>query len=684
MANQTEGETLDLAGLSISEMLSALDANWITSVDLVCAYLNRIAYYDRSGICLNSIPIINPEVLNQAKMSDDRRRSSGAIGPLEGVPFTVKDSYMVKGLPVAAGSPALADVIATGDAATVEQLREAGAILLGKTNMPPMAAGGVQPGVYGYSHSPYSPAYLTAAYGSGSSYGSGTATAASFAAFGMAEETLSSGRSPASNNSLVAYTPSRGLISIRGNWPLRPTCDVVVPHSCSVDDLLRILDVVVVEDSEVRGDFWRQQEAVDLPDVEDIRPASFSQLTRTRLDGVKLGVPSLYIGADEESFDLPVIRDSVRNLWDRAVTDLQALGADVIPIDFPVVANYEEDRPGALGLQAKGYVTAEWQSAESSTLTAMALEEFLQSNADPSLNSWADVDGTAVFPDAPDHTYTTKGRHVYDWQRLAEIVKAGLPASYKEIPGANRSIQGLERARKFEFEDQLTDLSLDGVIFPANGDVAQANVFQSFEAMSRAHKNGVVYSNGNRVFRHLGIPTVTVPMGSMADTKMPVGLTFAGSAYSDTKLLSFASAYERYSNRRVRPYRTPSIPSALVSPNSGPSLKATTGTINYAQLHIRAEIVSTARGWLLTIIFEKIERACGSFISSAQICQDFDFNVWADGMILPQGAQEQNTFCGEVFSSRERLDGIHVVAKAAHRTTGETIGHHVVEKLMPR
>ncbi len=198
-------DRVDVVEMSVAEMLDALESGLVTSVDLVCAYLNRIAYYDRTGQCLRAIAVLNPNCLDEAADSD-RRRRAGVAGPLEGVPFTVKDSYKVKGMTVACGSPALADVVAGEDAATVAQLRAAGAVLLGKTNMPPMAAGGVQPGVYDYARSPYNPEFLTAAYGSGSSNGSGTAVAASFCGFGMAEETVSSGRSPASNNALVAYT----------------------------------------------------------------------------------------------------------------------------------------------------------------------------------------------------------------------------------------------------------------------------------------------------------------------------------------------------------------------------------------------------------------------------------------------------------------------------------------------
>ncbi|MFC6259134.1 amidase family protein, partial [Kocuria oceani] len=200
------------------------------------------------------------------------------LGPLDGIPYTAKDSYQVRGLTVAAGSPAFEHLVAQRDAFTIERLRAGGAVLLGLTNMPPMANGGMQRGVYGRAESPYNGAYLTAAFGSGSSNGSGTATAASFAAFGLGEETWSSGRAPASNNALCAYTPSRGVISVRGNWPLVPTMDVVVPHTRTVADLLEVLDVVVADDPETRGDFWRVQPWIEIPAASAVRPASYPAL----------------------------------------------------------------------------------------------------------------------------------------------------------------------------------------------------------------------------------------------------------------------------------------------------------------------------------------------------------------------------------------------------------------------
>ncbi|NCW69982.1 MAG: amidase, partial [Marivivens sp.] len=216
---------------SIRGLAQMLDEGEVTAVSLVKECLDRIQRYDRSGPCLNAVPVLNPTAMEEAKASDARRAKGHALGRLDGIPYTAKNSYRAKGLTVASGSPAFADLVASDDAFAIERLREAGAILIGLTNMPPMANGGMQRGLYGRAESPYNRNYLTAAFASGSSNGSGTATASSFAAFGLGEETWSSGRAPAANNGLCAYTPSRGVISVRGNWPLVPTMDVVVPHT---------------------------------------------------------------------------------------------------------------------------------------------------------------------------------------------------------------------------------------------------------------------------------------------------------------------------------------------------------------------------------------------------------------------------------------------------------------------
>lgn len=565
----------DVVEAGISRLRAALDSGEVASEELVRLYLERIEKYDSSGIRLNALVVLNPEAISEAQASDRRRAAGFTLGPLDGIPYTAKDSYQVRGLSVAAGSPAFKDLVAQQDAFTIERLRAGGAVLIGLTNMPPMANGGMQRGVYGRAESPYNANYLTAAFASGSSNGSGTATAASFAAFGLAEETWSSGRAPASNNALCAYTPSRGVISVRGNWPLVPTMDVVVPHTRTMADLLEVLDVVVADDTENRGDFWRVQPWIQVPKASAVRPPSYLDLAVPDgaaaagvLAGKRLGVPRMYINADPEAGTAAapgiggptgqkiLTRASILELWNAARRDLEAAGAEVVEVDFPVVSNYEGDRTGAPTIATRGLVSPEYLRREIVDLSAWAWNDFLDANGDPQLNRLADVDGAAIFPAPagalPDR-YDGFDDDISDYP--AWIREHGVP-DLDRIPHLPEGLAGLEETRRVDLEDWMDRLGLDAVVFPAAADVAPADADTNAASADIAWRNGVWVANGNLVPRHLGIPTVTVPMGLAADIGMPVGLTFAGKAYADTDLLRLSAAFEATGRRRVPPPRT--------------------------------------------------------------------------------------------------------------------------------
>nr|WP_308797342.1 amidase [Agromyces protaetiae] len=581
---QRGGHGFDVVEASIAELRDALDAGETTAVELVEAYVARIDAYDAPGTAtaLNAVVVRNPDALAEARASDERRARGARLGPLDGIPYTAKDSYLVRGLTAAAGSPAFEHLVAQRDAFTIERLRAAGAICLGLTNMPPMANGGMQRGVYGRAESPYAAEYLTAAFGSGSSNGSGTATAASFAAFGLGEETWSSGRAPASNNALCAYTPSRGVISVRGNWPLVPTMDVVVPHTRTMADLFEVLDVIVADDPETRGDFWRAQPWIELPAASAVRPASYPALAvtdassaRAALAGKRFGVPRMYVNADpaagtaEPGGTVGIggatgqrieTRDSIIDLWEAARRDLEAAGAEVVLVDFPAVSNYEGDRPGAPTIATRGLVSPEYLHREIVDLSAWAWDDFLRANGDPALDSLADVDGARIFPHPegalPDR-YTGFDDDIADYPAH---VRRHPVASVAEIPELEAGLRGLEQTRRVDLEQWMDELGLDAVLFPAVADVAPADMDVDEASADLGWRNGVWVANGNLVPRHLGIPTVTVPMGTMDDTGMPVGLTFAGRAYDDSALLALAAAFEATGARRTEPPRTPRLP----------------------------------------------------------------------------------------------------------------------------
>lgn len=565
---------INVTEASIADLRAALESGQTTAVELVEAYLARIDAYDgpQTPTALNAVVVRNPQAIAEAQASDARRANGKTLGPLDGIPYTAKDSYLVKGLTAASGSPAFVDLVAQHDAFTIGRLRAAGAICLGKTNMPPMANGGMQRGVYGRAESPYNADYLTAPFASGSSNGAGTATAASFAAFGMAEETWSSGRGPASNNGLCAYTPSRGVISVRGNWPLTPTMDVVVPYARTMADLLEVLDVIVAEDPDTRGDLWRLQPWVELPGVAAVRPVSYAELAADAqtLAGKRFGVPRMYINADPlaGTAEKPgiggptgqriITRPSVIDLWQEARKALEAAGVEVIEVDFPLVSNCEGDRPGAPTVFTRGLVSKEFLHHELWDLSAWAFDEFLRANGDPALNRLADVDGAKIFPHDPGTLPNREDDLAAGMDEYVRMAERGI-TPWNEIPTLPDGLRGLEQTRRIDLEDWMEGLGLDAVLFPTVADVGPANADVDLQSADIAWSNGVWVANGNLAIRHLGVPTVTVPMGVMADIGMPIGLTFAGRAYDDSNLLRFASAFESMGSKRMIPPRTPAL-----------------------------------------------------------------------------------------------------------------------------
>ena len=554
---------------SIADLRAAMDAGTVTAVGLLESYLARIAAFDGQ---LNAVVVPNPHARAEAEASDARRRDGNTHGPLDGIPYTIKDSYQARGLTVAAGSPAFANLVAQRDSFVVERFRGAGAVLIGLTNMPPMANGGMQRGVYGRAESPYNGDYLTAPFASGSSNGSGTATAASFCAFGIGEETWSSGRGPASNNALCAYTPSRGVISTRGGWPLVPTMDVVVPHTRSIADLLEVLDVLVAEDPDARGDFWRLQPWVSLPRVDEVRPPSYPALAASpdTLAGKRFGVPRMYVNADTDAgvgatgIGGPTgrridTRPSVLDLFDAVRRDLLAAGAEVVDVDFPVVSNYEGDRSGAPTIATRGLVNPDYLRREIVDLCAWAWDDFLAANGDPALNRLADVDGSRIFPHPPGALPDRYYGFDDDIAEYPAFIRDNPVDSFLGIPTIPEGVHALEQTRRVDFEEWMDGLGLDAVIFPAVADVGPADMDVNPASADLGWRNGVWVANGNLAIRHLGIPTVTVPMGTMADIGMPVGLTFAGRAHDDVALLRYASAVEATGSRRTPPPRTPPL-----------------------------------------------------------------------------------------------------------------------------
>jgi amidase len=223
----------------------------------------------------------------------------------------------------------------------------------------------------------------------------------------------------------------------------------------------------------------------------------------------------------------------------------------VVEVDFPLMHNYDVDRPGTMSVVARGLVPQGWgprpygappePNTEFDRLNPYSWERFLADNHDPKLTSWTQVDPMQVFPNPPGSVDARRMGPARDYSPVKPLIAAGVPP-FESLPGFAEALRGWEQVRKVDFEQWLDANALDFIAFPANADVGQAKADVDDAAYDHATSNGVARSNTNAMLRHVGIPSVSVSMGLMGDTGMPVNVTFAGKAYSDNALLSYAWA----------------------------------------------------------------------------------------------------------------------------------------------
>ena len=238
---------MNLLEASIESIQQAMDSGSLTAVQLTQYYLDRIAAYDQQGPGLNSIRVLNDDALKQAAALDDERNRQGARSMLHGIPILVKDNYETKGMPTTVGSVLFKGFAPDRDAHLVSKLKNAGALLLGKTNMQEFAYGITNVGsIHGFTRNPYDPTRNPG----GSSGGTGAAIAANFAVTGLGSDTCGSIRIPAAQNNLVGLRGTQGLMSRRGIFPLSSTQDIGGPLTKSVRDLAIMLDQMIGYDAE--------------------------------------------------------------------------------------------------------------------------------------------------------------------------------------------------------------------------------------------------------------------------------------------------------------------------------------------------------------------------------------------------------------------------------------------------
>ena len=299
---------------SIVELQASLTAGRVTSVQLVDAYLARVAAFDAGGLGLNSFLRTNPRARAEAAGLDRERKAGRVRGQLHGIPVALKDNFTTIGMPTSGGSLGLAGLVTDDEGPIVARLRAAGAIVIGKTNMHELAAGSTSiSSLGGQTKNPYDPRRCPG----GSSGGTGVAVAASFAAVGWGSDTCGSIRIPAAYNSLFGLRPTQGLVSRTGILPLSHTQDIAGPLARTVMDLAIALDVSVGYDPADSTTAVLRDRPV---------PRFVAALRFASLRGVRLGLLAPYLAEADQD-----IRDTVR----AAAAAMKAAGAEIVEVTIP-------------------------------------------------------------------------------------------------------------------------------------------------------------------------------------------------------------------------------------------------------------------------------------------------------------------------------------------------------------
>ena len=299
---------------TITDLQRGMSEGRFTALDLTRAYLARIAAYDQKGPALNAMIRVNPAAERDAVAMDAERRAGKLRGPFHGIPVILKDNFNTADMPTTGSTLALASFVPREDAFIVKRLREAGAIIVGKSNLHELAAGITSvSSMGGQTRNPYDPRRCPG----GSSGGTGAAIAASFAVVGWGSDTCGSIRIPAAFGSLYGLRPTSGMVSRNGVIPLSHTQDVIGPLARTVTDLAIALDLTVGRDT--------ADAATHVLDGREL-PGFLPSLTKDALRGKRLGVLRNYMtGTDGD------IADSIR----ATTRAMAALGAEVVDVMIP-------------------------------------------------------------------------------------------------------------------------------------------------------------------------------------------------------------------------------------------------------------------------------------------------------------------------------------------------------------
>jgi len=491
-------DDFELSEMTISEMQQGLQSGKYTSVKLTELYLTRISEIDQGRHDLKSVIEVNPEALMLAEQMDRERKQGKLRGPLHGIPILIKDNIdTADKMHTTAGSIALADHIAGKDAFVVAQLRKAGALIMGKTNLSEWAnfrstrssSGWSSRG--GQTRNPY----IINRSPCGSSSGSAVAVSANLCAAAVGTETDGSVIAPASFCGVVGIKPTVGLVSRSGIIPISATQDTAGPMTRTVADAAILLNAMVGVDP---------ADAVTANAKDKIAKDYTSFLDKNALKGKRIGVEQSFLRGRQEE---------VVALYQKTIDRLKELGATIVPVELVK----ETDPLGEAEFQVLLYefkdgLNKYLSGVKKGVKSMSGLIEFNKKNADKAMP--------------------------YFKQELVEMSNA---------KGDLKSSEYLQAVAKSTSARAIIDKTL------------QANQLDAIVGTSYGPAHCIDWVNGddNPGFYFCppaamaGYPHITVPMGDIHG--LPVGLSFIASKYEEGKIIGLAYAFEQATKHRKVP-----------------------------------------------------------------------------------------------------------------------------------
>ena len=483
---------IDLEELTVSQIHEAYLTGAYSAEQLTQAYLERIEEFDQAT-GLNAMVLINPSAIQEARLLDQEYKETGVLRALHGIPLIVKDNYNTIGLQTAAGSVSLKGFEPKTDAYQVRKLKEAGVIIIGKSNMAEWAFSPrhTESSIAGTTRNPYNLAHVPA----GSSGGTGAAVASNFGAIGLGTDTGNSIRGPSSHNALVGFRSTLGLTSREGIVPLYLRNDVGGPMCRTVEDATRVLEVIAGYDPD--DPITKQSEGQASDNYQQF-------LDVDGLAGARIGV----LRALTED-----IHPEVDNLLNQAIQDMEAGGAEVVdPLVVPDFETLREDQwcpefPADIEAYLARYV--KWDSLQT-------------------------VDDIIAYGG------------------YAEFVGDGLTyfAEQAGQPKPGECLDAFTDSRRIAFreaiEQAMDAAQVDVLIYPS---------WNYPPSLLDDFMEGYKGDNSQIISPHTGQPAFTVPMG-FTSGNLPAGLQILGRMFDEPTLIRIAYAYEQATTHRKPPVLT--------------------------------------------------------------------------------------------------------------------------------